>query len=130
MRDNSESAQTAPTTKSSARSAASRANGALSKGPTSAHGKQVSSQNATRHGLLAKAVVLDEEPVDAFHALLTELTEQHAPATPTELMLVETMASARWRLMRIWSMQKAALDSGLIAQELSVGGPAKRAAMA
>src|SRR5205807_870570 len=84
---------------SPARAAAARANGALSKGPTSARGKEISSQNATRHGLLAQTVVLKEEPSEPFLKLLQDLTEQHAPATPTEAMLVDTMAAARWRLL-------------------------------
>jgi len=43
---------------------ASRANGARSRGPTSAQGKKNSSRNALRHGLFAGTVVLQGEAED------------------------------------------------------------------
>ena len=117
-----------PTT--SKRAAATRANGAKSKGPTSEAGKQTSSQNAIRHGLLADTITLAEEGTAAFIGLLERLIAVHAPANETELILVEKMASSHWRLMRTWSMQKHALDAGLAAQAQSGGSPGVRAARA
>ena len=86
---------------------ASRANGALSKGPATPEGKNISSRNSLRHGLFAQTIVLEEEHADRFTELLVDLMEEHQPRTPTETMLVETLAAARWREDRIWGMQKS-----------------------
>ena len=45
---------------SEARVAASRANGARSKGPTSEHGKTISRRNSLKHGLTGEGIVLFE----------------------------------------------------------------------
>ena len=79
--------------------AASRANGAKSKGPVTDQGKINSSRNSTRHGLLAATIVLEAEQTEPFLELVQELYEEHQPATPTEMMLVDTIASARWRIV-------------------------------
>ena len=90
--------------------AASRANGAKSKGPITAQGKRNSSRNSTSHGLFADTIVLEEEKKEEFFIMLDELLDEHQPATPTEIMMVETIAAARWKQNRIWGMQKIAFD--------------------
>jgi hypothetical protein len=110
--------------------AASRANGARSKGPVTEIGKLHSSRNSARHGLLARTVVLEEECVERFHELIAVLTDEYQPRTSTELTLVETMAVARWRQLRIWGMQKTALDRGMALQNPDDGPPAVRAVLA
>lgn len=109
---------------------ASRANGARSKRPASEPGKRNSSRDGTRHGLLAHMVVLEKESGEAFNELLTALTEEHQPGTPTQSMLVETMAAARWRLLRIWGIQKVAMDREIALMDPSVGPPCVRAIFA
>ncbi|MEO1017257.1 MAG: hypothetical protein AAFY56_06130, partial [Pseudomonadota bacterium] len=47
--------------RSTARQEASRANGAKSNGPVTAEGKETSSRNAVRHGLLSAAPTLSGE---------------------------------------------------------------------
>src|SRR5580704_7413043 len=89
---------------------ASRANGAKSKGPVTPQGKINSSRNSTRHGMFADTIVLEAEDREPFLQLLDELFEEHQPRTRTEVMLVETLAAARWRQDRIWGMQKVAFD--------------------
>jgi hypothetical protein len=108
---------------------ASRANGAKSRGPITAEGKLNSSRNATRHGLLARTVVLDGEDVEAFTQLLQALTEQFNPSGPVENALIETMAVARWREMRLWAMEKAGL-AHQIALEPEAVDPITKAALA
>jgi hypothetical protein len=90
--------------------AASRANGAKSKGPATPEGKLVSSRNSTRHGLFAENIVLEAEDTGRFIELAESLFEEHTPRTPTEKLLVENIAAARWRQWRIWGMQKVAFD--------------------
>ena len=90
--------------------ATSRLNGARSRGPVTARGKYISSQNATRHGLLARTLVLECETEIAFLCMLDALKEEYQPLTTTEVILVETMAAARWRILRIKGAQKTFLD--------------------
>ena len=115
--------------KTTTRAARARANGAKSKGPTTAAGKHASSQNAVRHGLLAKTIVLENEAAARFDELLADLMAEHAPTNPTEVILVENMASARWRLTRILCMQKATLEATIAAQNPALELPAMRGAM-
>src|SRR5436309_3187529 len=96
---------------------ASRANGARSRGPVTAEGKTRSSKNALRHGMLAESIVLKKEASALFIELLADLQEEFDPQTRTESDLIETMAVCRWRLMRIWQIETAALDLEIDKQE-------------
>lgn len=91
-------------------SAASRANGAKSRGPVTARGKAVSSANSLRHGMLSNTVVLEGESTERFAELLAALHRDFDPQNEIETMLLETMAVARWRQMRFWGMEKAGLS--------------------
>lgn len=91
------------------RIAASRANGAKSRGPITPEGKLASSRNSLRHGLRSQTVLLDDESSEAFTELLAAMKEEHQAETPTEQSLIETMAVARWRQRRVWSMETAGL---------------------
>jgi hypothetical protein len=108
---------------------ASRANGAKSRGPITPKGKLTVSQNGIRHGLLARSVVLDTEDLDAFLQLLDSLIHQFNPAGPVENALIETMAVARWREMRLWAMEKAGLAYQIALQPETVD-PITKAALA
>ena len=89
---------------------ASRANGSKSRGPVTPEGKLASSQNAITHGMLATTIVLKGESTDRFLGLLAALLEEFQPQTPFEESLIENMAVARWRQMRIWGMEKAGME--------------------
>jgi hypothetical protein len=105
---------------------ASRANGRLSRGPLTEEGKRKSSRNSVRHGLLACSVVCQSESESRFLEFLNQLMEEHQPATPTQHMLVETMAVSRWRLIRTWEMQRSILECG---SEHDGGGSAQERAI-
>ena len=100
---------------------ASRENGAKSHGPVTVEGKAISSRNNTRHGLLAKAVVLVGESNENFTDILVRLVAEHEPATETEMAVVHIMAMALWRLARIWSAEKATLDKHMLRQDSGDG---------
>jgi hypothetical protein len=89
---------------------ASRENGARSHGPTTPEGKLASSRNATRHGMLSGTIVLKCESTDRFLELVNTLLEEFQPQTPFEESLIENMAIARWRQMRIHGLEKAGMD--------------------
>ena len=72
---------------------ASRANGAKSRGPTTAEGKAASSRNATRCGLLAGSVLVDGKSEQAFLDTLPWHEEVFQPADKYENKLVEIAAN-------------------------------------
>jgi hypothetical protein len=97
--------------------AAARANGAKSRGPVTAEGKLNSNRNNIRHGLLAETVVFSSESLPRFTALLRSLTRDLEPKNQTELSLVETMAVARWRQMRLWELERAGIERAIRLQD-------------
>ncbi len=99
-----------------AQQAASRSNGARSRGPKTAAGKSRSSRNALRHGLLAKTTVLENESREGFEELLRQHIRRIAPRDAVEHSALEEMCSAAWRIRRLWSMERKALDLEIAAQ--------------
>ena len=89
---------------------ASRANGAISRGPVTAEGKKRSSQNAVRHGLLSRCVVLDNESHEGFDSLVAQHIERLQPADGVEFGMVEEMAASYWRLRRAWAIETRLLE--------------------
>jgi hypothetical protein len=104
-----------------------RVNGARSHGPVTPAGKQKSARNATRHGLLSNTVVLEGESKERFEELLASLTAELQPRNTTEAALVETMAVARWRYLRVLSIQKAQLDMEMAREAAASSGPVRAA---
>src|SRR5579872_5663426 len=98
---------------SSKKSQSSRANGSKSQGPATPAGRARSSQNALRHGLRASSLVLPHESARDFQDLLDAYRAEFAPQTLAEAHAVETMASARWRLQRILSMEALLFENEL-----------------
>jgi hypothetical protein len=90
-----------------------RANGAKSHGPKTAAGRAKSSRNATKHGLSRNPVVLECENDDDFQALHDRQMAIHQPATPAEMDLVDQMIAARWRILRLQSIETEILDTEL-----------------
>ena len=89
-----------PTNRSSPqRIAANRTNAKKSTGPTTSHGKTVSSWNSTRHGLLAKTLPLPPgRSKKQFTRLLRNLQQDLEPVGALEEVLVEKIAQEYWRL--------------------------------
>jgi hypothetical protein len=84
---------------SPARAAASRKNGARSRGPKTPEGKARSAQNALKHGMRALTfVVLPDESAVEFAALEAALVEELAPEGALQLVLARRVAVAAWRL--------------------------------
>jgi hypothetical protein len=87
--------------------AAARANGARSRGPVTTEGKRRSSRANVEVALLARTIVLDAESPQRFHALIVSLEDELQPETAIENLLIQKMAVAHWRLMRVWAMERA-----------------------
>src|SRR5437870_1313569 len=98
---------------SPAQLAANRLNAQHSTGPKTEAGKAVSSLNNFRHGLAGKFMVLDWESEEEFDDLLENLRAEHQPATPTETLLVESMAQHYWLRQRAVRFQHCIMDQKL-----------------
>src|SRR5664280_2878452 len=94
----------------------SRANGARSRGPITAEGKEHSSANARRHGLLAKCVVLETESKHCFDDLLTQHIRRFSPADGVEFAMIEEMVAANWRMRRAWAIENRLMDNAICNQ--------------
>ena len=86
--------------------AASRANGAKSRGPLSPEGKTRSARNSLKHGLLARIVVLPDESSSRFENFVALLNEALHPETAMDHLLIGKMAAAHWRQIRIWNRER------------------------
>jgi hypothetical protein len=101
----------------SKKSQAARANGAKSHGPVTAAGRARSSRNSVRHGLAARAalpvasVVLPTESGKDFRTLLRSYLVEYDPTGPLETELVQTMATTRWRLRRLATIETTLLGN-------------------
>jgi len=93
--------------------AASRSNGALGRGAITEAGKHRSSQNAIRHGLLSKSIVLRNESGDTFTQLLAHHQAKLRPADDVEEGAIEEMAAASWRLRRLWTIETRLFDNSI-----------------
>jgi len=100
-----------------AQNEASRNNGKLSHGPVTEEGKAISSQNATRHGLLSSLAVLPGEQQAHFDLILNSALLKYEPEDLGELHMVHQLAMHHWRQLRIWAMQMAAHAGEILSQE-------------
>ena len=83
---------------------ANRVNALKSTGPTSSHGKELASQNATRHGLLSSRLFLDDENPADFEELIGSLSQSLGPTGAVEEVLVERVAVTIWRQRRLFRL--------------------------
>lgn len=89
---------------------ANRANARLSTGPQTQEGKAASKQNAMRHGLCSRQVVIDGEDPAAYEALRQDLLRSYRPFNAAEKMLVEEIAQNSWRLQRARAIESATFN--------------------
>jgi hypothetical protein len=89
----------------------SKANGARSKGPSTAAGKLRSSLNAIRHGLCAKSTIMEDESGAGFPILLQQHIDRFRPGGEVEFGMIEEMSAACWRERSAWSMESRLIDS-------------------
>ncbi len=92
---------------------ANQANAKLSTGPQTEAGKAASAQNNFRHGLAGAFVIREWEKEDEYYDLLHNLRQEHQPATPTEILLVETMAKHFWLAQRAVQLQELCFHATL-----------------
>ena len=89
---------------------ANRANAAKSTGPKTQDGKAKSRNNAYKHGMRSRTVVIPGEDQDAYERLRNTLCEELEPMTLHEEFLVKQMADAMWRIDRLKGIETALYD--------------------
>ena len=101
-----------PAARSPAQIAASRRNGARSKGPVTDEGKARSSRNALQHGLCAmQHLVLEDEVPDDLEALIAHLAAEVGATSEIEARLARRLAIAFWKGERAERIEVALFDA-------------------
>jgi hypothetical protein len=90
---------------------ASESNRTLASAPVTSLRKRTSPVNAFQHGMVCRPNALTGEARERFENILDGLNADLKPQTEPEQALVETMALARWRQLRIWSCETAHYQS-------------------
>ena len=90
---------------------ANRRNAQNSTGPRTSEGKAAVSQNAVKHGLLARQDVITSECQADFDLYRAQILAELAPTTPMESMLAERIVTLSWRLKRVCRIQNQAIDA-------------------
>jgi hypothetical protein len=97
-----------------AQAAANLANAQQSTGPTTDAGKAASSQNALKHGLTAKTVLLPGEDEAAYAQMCQGMFATFGPANTPEKELVQLLCDTQWRLQRCGRIEAAILSAGVL----------------
>lgn len=90
---------------------ANRRNALKSTGPRTPKGKSTVARNAVKHGLLSREVLLPDENRSAFRAMAANLCDTLQPEGAVELLLVERIAAATWRLRRVQKIETDLCDT-------------------
>jgi hypothetical protein len=105
---------------------ANRNNAQNSTGPRTEEGKSRASQNALKHGLLARdAVIIGEDPAE-YEAQIAALEADIQPDGALECELVRQIADAQWRMQRLARLEAAYLNAGLDNRRRIDAGPHSR----
>ena len=97
---------------SEAKIEANRNNAKHSRGPRSASGKHRSSQNALRHGLTGRIVVLPGEDMAEFERFSKEIVDSLNAHSPMERQCAQAIADAQWRLNRARTFEDGMIAMG------------------
>ena len=84
---------------------ANKLNAQKSTGPKTEAGKAASSQNRLVHGFASRNFLLPDEDPAEFAALHEDFVAEYQPATVTEQVLVEKMATNHWLTLRAFCLQ-------------------------
>lgn len=91
---------------------ANQANAKKSTGAKTPEGKAVVAANPIKHGLLSRHLILEGENPEDYHALLDDLMNSLNPHGTLERVLVDKIAAAIWRQMRLAKAESASIELG------------------
>src|SRR5262249_35527489 len=97
-------------------------NARRSTGPRTPSGKAAVAQNALKHGLLARAVLLPDDGAASARALAglaTSLYTELKPEGPVEHALVDRIVASLWRLRRVTEVESGMFASRLCEDRVS-----------
>lgn len=95
----------APLRNTLSRSESARLNGSKSRGPKTPQGKLACAKARYKYGLYAESLPLDQESADLFRQVASKLQAHFKPRSEAEIATVESMAFARWRQMRVRTIE-------------------------
>ena len=90
--------------------AANQANSKKSTGATSEQGKNVVALNAVKHGIFSTRLIMPFESADEYGQLIDGLIESLKPDGSVEQLLVEKVAVAMWRQLRLTRAESAGIE--------------------
>jgi hypothetical protein len=96
---------------SSRQQAASRANGAKSRGPNTAAGKRRSSRNGCKHNLFSRVAPMPPADDPDFIEHLADYRADFQPRTPEAESAVFSLAVNMWLRMHLWPVRKKMMDA-------------------
>lgn len=89
---------------------ANRNNARKSTGPKTARGKQTVANNALKHGLFARQLLLADEDPEEYRSLADDLQAGLQPVGALELSLVERITVTLWRQRRLVRAETAVIE--------------------
>ena len=90
---------------------ANRRNAQKSTGPRTRKGRAIVSQNAVKHGLLARQNVISTESQADFNLHRDQALKELAPESPMESILADRIVILSWRLQRTVRIQTQTIDA-------------------
>ncbi len=90
---------------------ANRRNAKKSTGPRTRKGRAIVSQNAVKHGLLARQNVISTESQADFNLHRDQALKELAPESPMESILADRIVILSWRLQRTVRIQTQTIDA-------------------
>lgn len=99
-------------TATAAKAEANRRNALQSTGPRTAEGRSAAAQNARKHGILSREVLLPDESRDDLEFFRRRLWRALAPAGELEALLTDRVVSSAWRLRRVLRVESETFECG------------------
>ena len=89
---------------------ANQANSKKSTGAVTSEGKAIIASNAIKHGLFSSRLILTDESPNEYGLLLDDLIHSLQPVGTLELVLVEKIATAIWRQLRLTKAESVSIE--------------------
>jgi hypothetical protein len=99
---------------------ANQNNAKKSTGPVTVQGKQTVANNALKHGVFSKSLILSDEDPTEYKSLLDQLLQELHPSGLLEQTLVERIALTLWRQRRLVRAEAANIESNRSSKQIVI----------